>query len=145
MFQAGRTPQKQSKGDLLRCDFHPRTHRARMPVSPRLALDCVSPAAAAPVARSVHPVPGSITRLPSPPNLAERPPLCPRCRRRSLPNPIEHRFLHRAQTNKGRSSYFRQNSDKLENNTGRAAQWAPAAPHPSRHPSSSPGTAGEPR
>lgn len=28
-LQAGRSPQKQSKGDLLRCDFHPRTARAR--------------------------------------------------------------------------------------------------------------------
>lgn len=35
-------------------------------VSPRSAAGCVSPAAAAPVARSAHPVPGSITRLPPP-------------------------------------------------------------------------------
>lgn len=41
------------------------------------------------------------------PNPAERPSLCPCYSHRSLPNPIEHRFRHRAQTNKGRSSYFR--------------------------------------
>lgn len=106
VLQAGRTPQKQSKGDCLGCDFHPRTRRARSPVSPLGSRLC--PSGRSCTCRPQRsPCAGIDTASAVTPNLAERPPLCPRRSPRSLPNPIEHRFRHRARTNKGRSSNFR--------------------------------------
>lgn len=76
--------------------------------SPRWAAGCVSSAAAAPVAHSAHPMPGSIARLPSPrapPSALRSAPTAPRPP--LPPQATEHRFRHRAHTNKGRCSYFR--------------------------------------
>lgn len=83
--------------------------------SPRWAAGCVSSAAAAPVAHSAHPMPGSIARLPSPrapPSALRSAPLLPRRGRRSLPKPPSTDSAIEPTQTKGAALIF----DKIQTN-----------------------------